>query len=83
MVVGPPRSDMEIMSGIHSDPVSISAVVAKQPFNQANLMFAWIFPYNCFHRSVILFVTSSEKFPLCASKIWRVFIPDFFRVMTS
>jgi hypothetical protein len=48
MVVGPPRSDMEIMSGIHSDPVSISAVVAKQPFSQAKLMFALIFSLQLF-----------------------------------
>ncbi len=30
------------------------------------------------HRSVILFVIGSEKFPSSASRFWRAFIPDFF-----
>jgi hypothetical protein len=82
MIDASPHSGMGIMSTINSDPLPPSAVVAKQPFSQANLLITFIFTYNCFHRSVILFVIGSEKFPPSASRFCRAFIPDFFRLMT-
>jgi len=82
MIDAPPDSDMGIMSTINSDPLRPSAVVAKQPFSQANLMLTFTFTYNCFHRSVILFVIDSKKFPPSASRFWHAFIPGCFQGMT-
>jgi hypothetical protein len=80
VILNEPKRDIVILAC--TDPSSPSVVVAKQPFSQANLLPTFFFTDNCFHRSVILFVIDSKKFPPSASRFWRAFIPGFFRVMT-